>query len=57
VLCRTVIRHSTKVRDAHAAGLAVGQFDPAHPVGGDYRALADKLAIRARLERAIGARR
>jgi chromosome partitioning protein len=52
-LCRTTIRHSTRVRDAHAAGLAVGQLDPAHPVSGDYRALADELAIRA--PHAIGA--
>ena len=35
-------------------GLAVGQFDPAHPVSADYRALADELAVRARLELAIG---
>jgi chromosome partitioning protein len=57
VLCRTVIRHSTKVRDAHAAGLAVGQFAPHHPVSADYRALADELAARSRLELAIGATR
>ena len=56
VLCRTTIRHSTRVRDAHAAGLAVGQFDPAHPVSDDYRALADELAVRARLELATGGR-
>jgi chromosome partitioning protein len=57
VLCRTTIRQSTKVRDAHAAGLAVGQFDRAHPVSGDYRGLAAELAVRARLELAIGASR
>jgi chromosome partitioning protein len=57
VLCRTTIRHSTKVRDAHAAGLAVGQFDPAHPVSGDYRDLAAELAVRARLAVAAGAAR
>ena len=43
------IRHSTRVRDAHAARLAVGQFDPEHPVSDDYRELAAELAIRARL--------
>ena len=48
-LCRTVIRHSTRVRDAHAAHLAVGQFDPAHPVSQDYRELAKEIALRARL--------
>ena len=57
VLCRTTIRHSTKVRDAHAAGLAVGQLDPAHPVSGDYRALAAELAVRAGLREPIGATR
>ena len=41
MLCRTTIRHSTQVRDAHAAGLAVGQLDPEHPVSEDYRDLAD----------------
>jgi chromosome partitioning protein len=46
-LCRTVIRHSTRVRDAHAAHLAVGQFDPAHPVSQDYRELAHEIAVRA----------
>jgi chromosome partitioning protein len=50
VLCRSVVRHSTRVRDAHAAGLAVGQFDAAHAVSGDYRALAAEVAIRARLD-------
>ena len=54
VLCRTTIRQSTRVRDAHAAGLAVGQFDPEHPVSADYRALAEELAVRARLELATG---
>ena len=49
VLCRTTIRHSTRVRDAHAAGLAIGQFDPGHPVSGDYRHLAAEIATRARL--------
>src|SRR3954470_17620052 len=56
VLCRTTIRHSTKVRDAHAAGLAVGQLAPDHPVSRDYRQLADELAVRARLEQVLGAR-
>jgi chromosome partitioning protein len=50
VLCRTTIRHSTKVRDAHAARLAVGQLDPAHPVSEDYRQLAEELVVRARLK-------
>jgi chromosome partitioning protein len=50
VLCETAIRHSTRVRDAHAAGLAVGQLDPAHPVSADYRALVAELALRAGLE-------
>ncbi len=48
-LCRTVIRHSTRVRDAHAAHLAVGQYDQAHPVSRDYRELAHEVAVRARL--------
>ncbi len=50
MLCRTTIRQSTKVRDAHAAGLAVGQLDPSHPVSADYRELAGELAIRAGLD-------
>ncbi len=54
VLCRTTIRQSTKVRDAHAAGVAVGQLDPGHPVSGDYRELAAELAIRARLSVTAG---
>jgi chromosome partitioning protein len=54
-LCRTVIRQSTRVRDAHAARLAVGQFDPAHPVSSDYRALAREIASRARLASPAGA--
>jgi chromosome partitioning protein len=49
-LCRTTIRHSTRVRDAHAAHLAVGQAYPEHPVSQDYRDLADELIIRARLD-------
>jgi chromosome partitioning protein len=57
VLCRTTIRHSTRVRDAHAAGVAVGQLDPAHPVSADYRALADELVVRARLGERIGVQR
>ena len=48
-LCRTVIRHSTRVRDAHAAHLAVGQFDPAHPVSQDHRELAKEIVLRGRL--------
>lgn len=54
VLCRTTIRQSTKVRDAHAAGVAVGQLDPGHPVRVDYRELAAELAIRARLAVTVG---
>jgi len=54
VLCRTTIRQSTKVRDAHAAGVAVGQLDPGHPVSGDYRELAAELAARARLSETAG---
>src|SRR3954454_14668548 len=50
VLCRSTIRHSTRVRDAHAAGLAVGQTDPQHPVSRDYRELASEVMVRARLE-------
>src|SRR4051812_2038185 len=57
VLCRTTIRHSTKVRDAHAAGVAVGQFDASHPVSRDYRQLAGEIAVRARLDVAIRAAR
>src|SRR3954452_10644171 len=53
-LCRTTIRHSTRVRDAHAAGLAVGQTDPAHPVSGDYQALAHELVLRAELGEPMG---
>jgi chromosome partitioning protein len=49
VLCRSQIRHTTRVRDANAARLAVGQFDPEHPVSDDYRELARELASRARL--------
>jgi chromosome partitioning protein len=55
VLCRTVIRHSTRVRDAHAAHQAIGQLDPAHPVSGDYRQLAHEIAARARLVTSVGA--
>jgi chromosome partitioning protein len=47
--CRTTIRHSTRVRDAHAAGLAIGQAYPNHPAAQDYRELADELIVRARL--------
>ena len=57
VLCRTAIRHSTCVRDAHMARLAVGQFEPAHPVSNDYRELAAEIAVRARLDAQIGATR
>jgi chromosome partitioning protein len=49
-LCQTSIRQSTRVRDAHAAGLAVGQLDAAHPVSRDYRELAGELAARAGLD-------
>ena len=49
-LCRTTIRHTTRVRDAHAARLAVGQYDPDHPVSQDYRRLADELITRTRLK-------
>src|SRR3954447_20596986 len=56
-LCRATIRHSTRVRDAHAAGLAIGQSDPKHPVSRDYRELAGEVMVRAHLERAAGAAR
>jgi chromosome partitioning protein len=56
-LCRTVIRQSTRVRDAHAAHLAVGQFDPGHPVSQDYRELADEIVVRARLASPAGVAR
>ncbi len=57
-LCGATIRHSTRVRDAHAAGLAVGQTDPGHPVSQDYRDLAAEVIVRARVElAAIGADR
>lgn len=49
-LCRTTVRHSTRVRDAHAAHLAVGQAHPDHPVSQDYRELADEIVVRARLD-------
>src|SRR4051794_41016270 len=55
VLCHTSIRHSTCVRDAHMARLAVGQYAPEHPVSCDYRELATEIAIRAHIE--IGAPR
>jgi chromosome partitioning protein len=48
-LCRTTIRQTTRVRDAHAARLAVGQLHPDHPVSQDYRDLAAELIVRARL--------
>jgi chromosome partitioning protein len=49
-LLRTSVRHTTRVRDAHAAHLAVGQAYPDHPVSHDYRALADEVIVRARLD-------
>jgi chromosome partitioning protein len=49
ILCRTTIRHSTRVRDAHAAHLAVGQAYPGDPASDDYRSLADELIARVRL--------
>jgi chromosome partitioning protein len=52
-LCRTTIRHSTRVRDAHAARLAVGQAFPMHPASQDYRDLADELIVRARLDASL----
>jgi chromosome partitioning protein len=57
-LLRASIRHTTRVRDAHAAHLAVCQAYPDHPVSGDYRALADEVIVRARLtcEALAGAR-
>jgi chromosome partitioning protein len=55
VPCRTAIRRSTRVRDAHAARLAIGQFDPGHPVSGDYRELAREVAARAQLIAPAGA--
>ena len=54
-LCRTVIRHSTRVRDAHAAHLAVGQFDTTHPVSQDHRELAKEIVLRGRLASPMGA--
>jgi chromosome partitioning protein len=48
-LCRTTIRQTTRVRDAHVAHLAVGQLHPEHPVSQDYRDLAAELIVRARL--------
>src|SRR3954452_13507204 len=57
VLCRASIRQSTRVRDAHAAGLAVGQTDPGHPVSQDYRELAAELIARAGLTTPTGGRR
>lgn len=48
-LCRSYIRQSTRVRDAHAAQLAIGQAYPAHPASDDYRKLADEVIVRARL--------
>jgi chromosome partitioning protein len=55
VLCQTVIRHSTRVRDAHAARAAIGQYDPIHPVSRDYRELAREIVARARLLTPAGA--
>lgn len=48
-LCRSTIRQTTRVRDAHAAKLAIGQAYPGHPVSQDYRRLADEVIVRARL--------
>jgi chromosome partitioning protein len=48
-LMRSAIRHSTRVRDAHAARRAIGQLYPEHPVSSDYRLLADEVIVRARL--------
>src|SRR4051794_3397738 len=56
-LCRTTVRHSTRVRDAHAPGIAIGQLDPTHPASRDYRELALEIAVRARLDISIGAAR
>ena len=55
VLCRTVIRHSTRVRDAHAAHEAIGQHDPDHAVSRDYRDLAREIATRALRATTVGA--
>lgn len=55
VLCRTAIRHSTRVRDAHAAHQAIGQLEPAHPVSRDYRNLAHEIAARAQRLTPVGA--
>jgi chromosome partitioning protein len=52
-LCRTTIRHTTRVRDAHAARLAVGQLHPDHPVSQDYRELAAEIIVRARLDTGV----
>jgi chromosome partitioning protein len=48
-LIRAAIRHSTRVRDAHAARRAVAQLYPEHPVSRDYRELAGEVILRARL--------
>jgi chromosome partitioning protein len=52
-LCRTTIRQTTRVRDAHAAHLAVGQLHPDHPVSQDYRDLAAELIVRVRLAASV----
>ena len=57
LLCRSTIRHSTRIRDAHAARLAIGQYDPDHPASQDYRDLATELLIRAGLASPIEALR
>jgi chromosome partitioning protein len=54
-LCRSYIRHSTRIRDAHAAHLAIGQAHPEHPASADYRKLADEVIVRARLAETAGA--
>jgi chromosome partitioning protein len=56
-LCRTTIRLSTRVREAHLAREAVGQAFPEHPVSQDYRDLADELIVRARLSASLEAPR
>jgi chromosome partitioning protein len=56
-LCRSQIRQTTRIRDAHAARLAVGQFDPEHAVSHDYRELAEELTVRARLASPLEAAR
>lgn len=48
-LSTTMIRHTIKAKDANAAHLAIGQYDPSSGIAEDYRQLAKELVTRANL--------